>query len=95
MLKDWFLEHGLWQTTITADGKVNKYDDIPYDGYWYIKDNIFYFAYPDSEGNPHLDIKAYKVENDKLLFQTDAPIDEMVRFYYDKSLRDDYLKSKM
>jgi hypothetical protein len=84
-LKDWFLENGLWETTITADGKINKYGNAPYDGYWYIENNIFYFAYPEED---HLGFKAYKVENDQLLKQTDAPYSETVRFYYDQAQRD-------
>jgi len=89
-LKDWFLENGLWETTITADGKINKYGDKKFDGYWYIKDNIFYFAYPDDN---YLDFKAYKVENDKLLKQTDAPYSETVRLYYDQAKRDAWLNT--
>ena len=92
-LKDWFLQNGLWDTTITADGKINKFGDIAYDGYWYIKNNIFYFAYPDGDGRDHLDIKAYKVENDRLLKQTDAPYTETVRLYYNEEKRDAWLNS--
>jgi hypothetical protein len=84
-LKDWFLENGLWDTTITADGKINKYDGVLCDGYWYIENNIFYFAYPEED---HLGFKAYKVENNQLLKQTDAPYSETVRFYYDQAERD-------
>jgi hypothetical protein len=89
-LKNWFLENGLWDTNITSDGKINKYGDKKFDGYWYIKNNIFYFAYPDDN---YLDLKAYKIENNKLLKQTDAPYSEKIRFYYDKTKRDDYLSS--
>lgn len=92
-LKDYFLQNGLWQTTITADGKINKYGDAPYDGYWFIEDNTFYFAYPDPDDGGHLGIKAYRVQNDHIYFQTDAKIDEIVRFYFDKDKRDQWLNS--
>ena len=89
-LKDWFLVHGLWETTITPDGTILKYGNNELDGYWFIQDNIFYFAYPD--GNA-LDFKAYKIENNRLLKQTDAPYSETIRFYYDRAKRNNWFKT--
>ena len=89
-LKDWFLAHGLWETSITTNGKILKYGENAYDGFWFIHDNIFYFAYPDGDA---LDFKAYKIENDRLLKQTDAPYSETIRFYYDRTKRDDWLNT--
>ncbi|MFC1857034.1 DUF1566 domain-containing protein [Thermodesulfobacteriota bacterium] len=77
-LRDWFLSNGLWEAAITADGRV-VHPDMPIVGNWWIKDNIFYFAYPDGEC---VDYKALKVENNQLYKQTDAPYSILTRWYF-------------
>ena len=71
LLKDWFLENGLWESTITEDGQI-FHPTLSTVGGWWVEDNIFYFDYPDEE-NGCIDHKAYKIENNKLYKQTDAP----------------------
>jgi hypothetical protein len=69
-LKNWIVENGFWaDATITSDGKVMRAVS-PAVGKWWIDGNIFYFDYPEDDGC--IDTKAFKLENNRLLFATDA-----------------------
>jgi hypothetical protein len=69
-LKNWFVTNGFWpNSAILADGRVTN-QDASSDGNWWIDQNVFYFAYPESDGC--VDYKAYKLVNDRLMFATDA-----------------------
>jgi len=76
-LKDWFLVNGLWDATLTADGRV-LHPPYATEGNWWIENNIFYFTDPDGTC---VDYKAFKLENDQLYLQTDAPYTIMTRWY--------------
>jgi hypothetical protein len=70
-LKDFFLANGLWECTMTAEGRV-IHPTIPTVGEWWIENNIFYFNYPTLSDVRGVDEKAYKLEGDVLYFRTDA-----------------------
>ncbi len=64
-----FMTNGFWPgTTLTADGRVVVAGN-PVEGKWQIQNNILYFSEP--EGGC-VDYKAYKLENNHLMFATDA-----------------------
>ena len=89
-LKDFFLSNGLWETTITSDGTINKYSDkTKVDGKWWIEDNIFYFDYPD-EDTGGLDSKAFKIENNKIYKATDAKYTHNARLYFNETKANEY-----
>jgi len=69
-LKDSFVTTG-WRpdSTIQADGRVTN-QAASFDGRWWIDNNVFYVDYPEEDGC--VDTKAYKLENDRLMFATDA-----------------------
>ena len=79
LLKDWFLENGLWESTITEDGQI-FHPTVSTVGRWWVKDNIFYYDYPD-EDTGCIDRKALKIENNKLYRQTDAPYTDELIWY--------------
>lgn len=83
-LKRYFLTNGLWVTNITQEGVVRKYSPSTLvDGKWWVEDNVFYFDFPnDNTGG--LDAKAYKIEDNKLYFATDAKSSHTYRMYYDE-----------
>jgi len=85
-LKDHFLGNGLWESSITADGKIERPDSNVV-GKWWIEGSIFYFDYPDSDTNS-LDHKAYKLEAGQLLLATDAKYTDLSRFYFDMAKAD-------
>ena len=69
-LKDWFIANGFRPgSAITADGRVTN-QAASFDGRWWIDGNVFYFESPEAGGC--VDNKAYKLENDRLMFATDA-----------------------
>jgi len=88
-LKDFFLDNGLWESLITADGKIER-SDSNVAGKWWIKDNIFYFDYLDSDTDI-LDHKAYKLEAGQLMFTSDAKYTDLSRFYFDEAKANAYL----
>jgi hypothetical protein len=75
-LKDWFIANGFRPgSAITADGRVTN-QAASFDGRWWIDGNVFYFDNPGADGC--VDNKAYKLENDRLMFATDAGhVDEL------------------
>ena len=87
-LKDYFLEKGLWQTTINSDGLINKINSDSNTGVWWIEGDIFYFEYPDNES--YTDTKAYKLADDKAYFATDAKYTHSARLYFDQAKADEY-----
>jgi len=69
-LKDWFITNGFWpDSTITVDGRVT-HKGTSFDGRWWIDNNVFTFEHPQDSGC--VDTKAYKLEDDILMFATDA-----------------------
>lgn len=71
-LKDWFITNGFWSTTtLLPDGRVIR-NGATIEGEWWIDNNVLYFAHPEIEPAGCVDYKAYKLENDRLMFATDA-----------------------
>ena len=88
-LKDLFLDNGLWEATLTADGRIERSDSMV-TGKWWIEGNVFYFDYPDLETGS-LDHKAYRIYEGTLYFATDAKYSDVSRFYFEEDKANAYL----
>lgn len=92
-LKNYFLTHGLLETSITSNGKVRRYhSNTLIEGKWWVEDNIFFFDYPNSN-NGGLDSRAYKVENNEVFYAIDAVYSHNTRMYFDEIEAIDYLNT--
>jgi hypothetical protein len=76
---NWVLQNGIYDCVVKLDGTLSC-EGASFESSWWISNGAFYFDYNGVEESC-MDTKAYKIEDSKLYFATDADYSIIVHWY--------------